>query len=115
MQWLADECRRQAERAGELIVKLRDQRRQGEIDQADFESEERRLLTSEDSWQGHRTDLEAAYDERLKAAVASLPRTRRDELSPRIHLRVERALQSPQQRAAWTAEHWSDGQMTWTV
>lgn len=115
LQWLSDECRRCADRAGELIVELRQMRRQGEIDQAGFEAEERRLLIGEDRWQCHRADLEAAYDEQLAAAVDSLPRTRRDELTPRIHLRVERALQSPQQRAAWTAEHWCDGRMTWKV
>ena len=114
-QWLAEECGRQAERTSGLIAELRQLRRHGEIEQDSFEQQERDFLAGEDRWHCHRSDLETAYDEQLAAAIGSLPRTRRDELTPRIHLRVERALQSPQQRAAWQSEHWSDGVLSWSV
>ena len=45
--------------------------------------------------------------------LTALPRTRRDELEPRIVMLADRLQSDSQQLKRWTDEHWDDNTLNW--
>ena len=115
LQWLTGQTSEQVDRCAERLLDLRRERRRGEISQRDFEADERQLLIDQDSWEGHRSDLERAWDEHLEVMVAAMPRTRREADRPRIVALAERYIGDSQQQARWRSEHWDEHTLRWTL
>lgn len=115
IQWLIGQTGEQVDRCATFLLELRGQRRRGEINQRDFEADERRLLMDQDDWEGHRSDLERAWDLYLEAMVAAMPRPRREDDRRRILALSERHLIDGRQLARWRADHWDDGTLRWSV
>ena len=113
-QWLIGEMTQQIERCEQGLQKAQQQRRQGDLDQRDFEAEQRHWLTSQDRWEGHRSDIERAWDWHLERMVAAMPRSRREDDRRRILALAERHLADGRQQQRWRAEHWDDGTLNWT-
>ena len=59
--------------------------------------------------------VQKRWDELLAEMVAALPRTRRDELKPRIVMLAERLQSDSKQLLKWRDEHWSENTLEWRV
>ena len=56
-----------------------------------------------------------AWDEHLVEMVSALPRTRREELKPRIIAMADRHFNDAATQNRWHADQWSDHLFTWRV
>jgi hypothetical protein len=115
IQWLIGQTAEQVDRCATFLLELRSQRRRGEMNQRDYEADERRLLIDQDDWEGHQSNLERAWDTHLAAMVAAMPRTRRENDRRRILSLAEKHLVDGRQQARWHADHWDDGTLHWSV
>ena len=79
-----------ARQEGEHLPALRKAKRDGEISKRDFEADERRFLVAVEAFQNIASASASKWDEHLVKMVAALPRTRRQELKPRIIAMADR-------------------------
>lgn len=115
LQWLIKQADEQVDRSGEALVDLRSERRRGEINQRDFEADERSWLMNEDEWHQIRAKFERAWDEHLEAMVAAMPRTRREDDRRRILALAERHYSDSKQHQRWRADHWDGNTLQWSL
>ena len=106
LQWLANQASEQIVKCDELLLDMRRQRKKGDLSQRDYESDERGTLISQDDWQGHRADLERAWDRHLSEMVAAMPRNDRESRRGQIIAQAERCLSDGKQLARWQLDHW---------
>ena len=109
LQWFLDQLQRLQIDAEGYLAKARKQRREGELTKAYFEEYERDVMASIDRRQESMTRLESSWTEWLEEMVAALPRTRREELRPRIVTTAEKMLTNQRRLTGWSNEHWDDG------
>lgn len=102
-----------ARQEGEHLPALRKLKRDGDISKRDFEADERRFLVAVDNVQNIPNVSARAWDEHLAKVVSALPRTRREELKPRIIAMAERHYNDAATQNRWHADQWSDNTLEW--
>ena len=113
----------QEQQANDVVAKyqddklpaLRKAKRNGEISKRDFEADERDCLAIIESFQNVASASASKWDEHLAEMVAALPRTRRQELKPRIIAMADRHFNNAATQNRWHADQWSDQLFTWRV
>ena len=104
-----------AEYMDDKLPALRKAKRNGDISKRDFEADERRWMVNVEGFEGIASASASKWDEYLAEMVAALPRTRRQELKPRIIAMADRHFNDAATQNRWHADQWSDNTFTWRV
>ena len=112
-QWVEGQAQIQLDKISEWQVKLRKQKRSGELSQRDFEADERTSYMKLETWETVRSTVRTRWDEQLKAIVDALPRPRREELKARIVLMADRMQSDSRQLSQWRDDCWIDNTLHW--
>ena len=115
LQWFESEAQRQIDEIAQQQLELRRLRRAGELSQRDFEADERGTYARLYGWEEMQSRVRERWDELLAEMVSALPRTRRDELRPRIVALAERLQSDSRQLQQWRADHWDDSTLRWSA
>ncbi len=114
LQWQEGQAQEQVDTINiEKLPALRKAKRDGTLDKRDFEADERDCYRRLDDWENVSSASAASWDEKLQAMVDALPRTRRQQLKPRIVAMADRYFNDPRQKNAWANKQWEDHTMTW--
>lgn len=114
LQWQEGQAQEQVDQINnEKLPALRKAKRDGTLDKRDFEADERDCYRRLDDWEGLVSDSAASWDKKLQAMVDALPRTRRQQLKPRIVAMADRYFNDPKQKNVWANDQWEDHTMTW--
>ncbi|WP_413746910.1 hypothetical protein [Synechococcus sp. MIT S9507] len=112
-QWLESEAQKEIDKIEEQLQTLRKKRRSGDLNQRDFEADERSCYLRLEGWETMQSTVRSRWDELLQEMLTALPRTRRDELKPRIVMLAERLQSDSKQLRKWHDDHWDDNTLRW--
>lgn len=113
LQWLETEAQTRIDKIADEQIELRRQRRAGDLDQRDFEADERDSYRRLEGWESMQSTVRSRWDEQLTAMVKAMPRTRHEELKPRIVMLADRLQSNSQQLQRWNDEHWDGTTLRW--
>ena len=113
LQWLETEAQTRIDKIAQEQIELRRQRRAGDLDQRDFEADERDSYRRLENWESMQSTVRTRWDEHLTEMVKAMPRTRREELQPRIVMLADRLQSNSQQLQRWNDEHWDETTLRW--
>ena len=102
-----------ARHESESLPALCNRKRDGDISKRDFEADEREYMMIIDGFQDVANASARAWDEHLAEMVSALPRTRRQELKPRIIAIAQRYSCNASTQNRWHADQWSDHVFRW--
>ncbi|WP_413405872.1 MULTISPECIES: hypothetical protein [unclassified Synechococcus] len=108
LQWLEAEAQKGIDNIEEELQTLRKKRRSGDLNQRDFEADERDCYFRLEGWETIQSTVRSRWDELLQEMLTALPRTRRDELKPRIVMLAERLQRDSKQLRKWHDDHWDE-------
>lgn len=111
--WQEQEAQTQIEKSEQHLIDLKRSRRRGELNQRDFEADERNAYFYLDRWQNVSAQSVERYDRLLRDVVEAMPRPSRERYRTRILALVDRLLNDPRQRQKWHADQWDEEYLTW--
>lgn len=115
LQWFESEAQNRIDKIAEEQLELRRQRRAGDLNQRDFEVDERDTYLRLEGWETMQATVRSRWDELLAEMVAALPRPRREELRPRIVMLAERMQSDSKQLQQWRNDHWDGTTLRWST
>lgn len=113
--WFEQEGRKVADEIAVAQLELRRLRRQGELNQRDYEADERDTYIKLDNWETMIATVQQRHDEQLSELIAAAVRSEREQIKREVLVRVDRHLNDQRQRSAWAAEHWDDRTLRWVA
>ncbi|CAI8420069.1 MAG: Uncharacterised protein [Synechococcus sp. MIT S9220] len=115
LQWFDSEAQQRIDNIATEQLELRRQRRTGDLNQRDFEADERDSFMRLEGWESMQATVRARWDELLEEMVAALPRPRRDELRGRIVMLADRLQSDSKQLQRWRDDHWDGTTLRWSA
>lgn len=113
--WLEQEARQRIDSIAEEQIDLRRMRRRGEINQRDYEADERDTYIRLDGWEEMAAAVLHRHDELLEQIEKAAVRSERHEIRRQVLAKVERYLQDGRQRDRWRADHWDGSTLHWSA
>jgi hypothetical protein len=113
--WQEQQTQKEIETKNQTLIDLRRQRRAGDLNQRDFEADERATYISLDKWEEAASGTILSYDELLKLVTDSMPRPQREAYRSQILVAVDRILNDPKHQSRWHSDQWEGNQFTWNV
>lgn len=113
LQWQEQEAQRIVDLNEQELIELRKMQKRGEINQRDFEADERMAYLQMDRFQNVVNRSTERYDALLAEVIAAMPRPSRDSYRNRVLVRMDRWLNDPKQQQQWRSDHWEEDVLTW--
>lgn len=113
--WLEQQGQERVDGIAQEQLDLRRLRRQGELNQRDYEADERDTYRRLDGWENLTSTVQRRHDELLEQVVQAAARPERDEIRRQVLNRVDRHLQDSRQKALWHADHWDGRTLSWSL
>lgn len=113
LQWQEREAQRVVDEIEQEQIELRRMRRRGEINQRDYEADERSTYLRSEWFQEVIGRSAERYDLLLSEVVAAMPRPTRDNYRSRVLALVDRWLNDPKQQQRWRADQWDGNTLNW--
>lgn len=114
MQWFESAAQKEVEAINsEALPRLRKLRRQGELNQRDFEADERDSYRRLEGWESMLSTVRGRWDELLSEMVKAMPRGRQEELRKRIVVLADRMAGDGKQLQEWSNRYWDGKTLRW--
>jgi hypothetical protein len=111
--WLEREGQRVVGEIAEQQLELRRLRRAGELNQRDYEADERDSYRRLDDWENMVSTVQRRHDEQLAALIEAAARPERDQIQREVLNRVDRYLNDSRQQQRWRSDHWDGTTLQW--
>jgi len=111
--WLEQQGQQQVDAIAQEQLELRRQRRQGDLNQRDFEADERDTYLRLDGWEHMTATVQRRHDDLLEQVVQAAARPERDDIRRQVLVLVDRYLHDGRQQSRWHADHWDDHTLRW--
>lgn len=111
--WLEREGQQRIDEIAERQIELRRQRRRGDLNQRDFEADERHTYLLLDGWEEMVSAVQRRHDELLEEIIQAMARPEREEIRREVLTLVDRHLNDSRQQQHWRADHWDGNTLTW--
>lgn len=111
--WLEQQGQERVDGVAKEQLELRRLRRQGDLNQRDYEADERDTYRRLDGWEQLVSTAQRRHDELLEQVVKAAARPERDDIRRQVLAQVDRHLQDGKRRTQWHADHWDGNTLRW--